>query len=74
MGEWEMRHDSDCATNNRGVPALLGPCDCRLKPELVAHNLNEYAKLPSLPLGDYAKEMLREAAHVVLTAADRKEV
>ena len=23
-------HDSDCATNNRGVPELLGPCDCSL--------------------------------------------
>lgn len=22
------RHYSDCATNNRGVPELLGPCDC----------------------------------------------
>jgi hypothetical protein len=22
-------HDSDCSTNNRGVPDLLGPCDCR---------------------------------------------
>jgi len=21
-------HDSDCATNNAGVPELLGPCDC----------------------------------------------
>lgn len=21
-------HASDCATNNRGVPELLGPCDC----------------------------------------------
>jgi hypothetical protein len=21
-------HYSDCATNNRGVPELLGPCDC----------------------------------------------
>lgn len=21
-------HWSDCATNNRGVPDLLGPCDC----------------------------------------------
>ena len=65
MGECEMRHDSDCSTNNRGVPELLGPCDCRLKPSLVAHNLIEYSKLDNLPLGDYAKEMLREAAHVV---------
>lgn len=24
------RHDSDCSTNNRGVPDLLGPCDCSL--------------------------------------------
>lgn len=23
-----VRHDSDCSTNNRGVPELLGPCDC----------------------------------------------
>ena len=23
-----MRHWSDCATNNRGTPELLGPCDC----------------------------------------------
>jgi len=23
-------HDSDCSTNNRGVPALLGVCDCSL--------------------------------------------
>lgn len=22
-------HDSDCSTNNRGVPELLGPCDCK---------------------------------------------
>lgn len=21
-------HDSDCATNNTGVPELLGPCNC----------------------------------------------
>lgn len=21
-------HDSDCSTNNRGCPELLGPCDC----------------------------------------------
>lgn len=21
-------HDSDCSTNNAGVPELLGPCDC----------------------------------------------
>lgn len=24
----EVRHWSDCATNNRGCPELLGPCDC----------------------------------------------
>lgn len=24
----EARHYSDCSTNNRGVPELLGPCDC----------------------------------------------
>ena len=24
-------HDSDCSTNNRGVPEQLGPCDCSLK-------------------------------------------
>lgn len=23
-------HASDCSTNNRGVPELLGPCDCEL--------------------------------------------
>lgn len=23
-----IRHWSDCATNNRGVPEMLGPCDC----------------------------------------------
>lgn len=23
-----ISHASDCATNNRGVPELLGPCDC----------------------------------------------
>lgn len=23
-------HESDCSTNNRGVPELLGPCDCSL--------------------------------------------
>lgn len=23
----ETPHDSDCSTNNRGVPELLGPCD-----------------------------------------------
>lgn len=23
-------HDSDCSTSNRGVPELLGPCDCSL--------------------------------------------
>ena len=64
-----MRHDSDCSTNNRGVPDLLGLCNCRLRPSLVAHNLIEYSKL-DIPLGDYAKEMLREAAHVVMTARD----
>jgi len=76
MGEWEMKimHDSDCSTNNRGVPELLGPCDCRLKPSLVAHNLEAYAKQPGLPLGDYAREMLREAAHVVLTAGTEDQM
>lgn len=24
------QHDSDCSTNNRGVPELLGPCDCSI--------------------------------------------
>ena len=24
----EVQHWSDCATNNRGTPELLGPCDC----------------------------------------------
>lgn len=24
----EAEHYSDCSTNNRGVPELLGPCDC----------------------------------------------
>lgn len=24
----QQGHYSDCATNNRGVPELLGPCDC----------------------------------------------
>jgi len=23
-------HDSDCSSNNRGVPDMLGPCDCSL--------------------------------------------
>lgn len=27
-------HDSDCSTNNRGVPELLGPCDCSIKGDL----------------------------------------
>lgn len=26
-----VQHDSDCSTNNRGVPSLLGPCDCMAK-------------------------------------------
>jgi hypothetical protein len=25
-------HASDCSTNNRGVPELLGPCDCKQVP------------------------------------------
>ena len=24
-----LGHDSDCSTNNRGVPELLGSCDCK---------------------------------------------
>lgn len=24
----QVNHDSDCSTNNHGVPELLGPCDC----------------------------------------------
>lgn len=28
------QHDSDCATHNRGVPELLGPCDCSLSHEV----------------------------------------
>lgn len=28
-------HDSDCSTNNRGVPDLLGPCDCSLSESVV---------------------------------------
>jgi len=27
-GPIPVQHDSDCSTNNRGVPELLGPCDC----------------------------------------------
>jgi hypothetical protein len=26
-----IQHDSDCSTNNHGVPELLGPCDCSKK-------------------------------------------
>ena len=25
---YDSAHDSDCSINNRGVPELLGPCDC----------------------------------------------
>lgn len=28
-----IQHDSDCSTNNRGVPSLLGPCDCSAAPK-----------------------------------------
>lgn len=35
-------HDSDCSTNNRGVPELLGPCDCSLSEvQRVAHFPND---------------------------------
>lgn len=27
-------HASDCSTNNRGVPELLGPCDCALSKKM----------------------------------------
>ncbi len=27
-----VQHDSDCSTNNGGVPELLGPCDCEPEP------------------------------------------
>ena len=33
---WEVvvvRHDSDCATHNKGVPEMLGPCDCSVSKE-----------------------------------------
>jgi len=32
-GRTPGQHDSDCSTNNRGVPDLLGPCDCSLSIE-----------------------------------------
>lgn len=28
-----VQHDSDCSINNRGVPELLGPCDCSMVEE-----------------------------------------
>lgn len=28
----KVPHASDCSSNNRGVPELLGPCDCKVQP------------------------------------------
>lgn len=40
-----QQHDSDCSTNNRGVPELLGPCDCSVsvtvKPALTVERIRE---------------------------------
>ncbi len=32
-----VQHDSDCSTHNRGVPDLLGPCDCSAIAGAVTH-------------------------------------
>jgi hypothetical protein len=40
-GATAISHASDCATNNRGVPELLGPCDC----------MGDVAKFADVPAG-----------------------
>lgn len=47
-------HASDCSTNNRGVPELLGPCDCEH-----AANALAAAAAPAIPLLD---EVIHEQA------------
>jgi len=39
------QHDSDCSTNNRGVPELLGPCDCS-----VSQAKQHVVELPTMSL------------------------
>lgn len=49
-------HASDCSTNNRGVPELLGPCDCEH-----AANALAAAAAPAIPLLD---EVIHEQSEV----------
>lgn len=49
-------HASDCSTNNRGVPELLGPCDCEH-----AANALAAAAAPAIPLLD---EVINEQSEV----------
>jgi hypothetical protein len=47
------QHDSDCSTNNRGVPELFGTCDCS-----VAAVANGTAELPPEPPEAHKKALL----------------
>lgn len=40
-------HDSDCSTNNSGVPELMGPCDCSKGDGLPPRIMGLVAKLES---------------------------
>lgn len=57
------QHDSDCSTNNRGVPELLGPCDCSL-----SQAKQHVVELPtmSMALGSLPADQRETAANVLL--------
>lgn len=57
------QHDSDCSTNNRGVPELLGPCDCS-----VSQSKQHVVELPtmSMVLGILPADQRETAANVLM--------
>lgn len=52
-------HASDCATNNRGVPELLGPCDCAPTDEIYGHFPDLYAYLANAYLDGAIDHVVR---------------
>jgi Zn-finger nucleic acid-binding protein len=52
----QSEHWSDCATNNRGCPELLGPCDCSPGPRV---KLSSATALPDVPTVPESAELLK---------------
>ena len=56
------QHESDCSTNNRGVPELLGPCDCS-----VSQAKQHVVELTTMSiLGQFPADQRETAANVLL--------